>query len=181
MHAIIDVPRGLTPVSETRHAELLVPASRDATVLREFDASISHACTAIATLLAYLAEVDDASSTGRRPYPSMLLYCVREKHIARHTALKRIASRARRGSSRPSSRRCRGQLNQTACCCSAAPDRETADELLAAATHKSKAEIELLLGRRASRSRRADGPAAARARRVTGELAHPQWTGSRCK
>src|SRR5882672_3954587 len=149
------------------------PHLADATVLREFDAAISHACTAIATLLAYLAEVDDRQLYREAAYPSMLLYCMREKRMSKHTALKRIrVARTAREFPALFPALADGRLNQTAVLLLGPHlTPETADELLAAATHKSKVEIELLLAARFPKpdvptELRPLGPAG-----VTGELA----------
>src|SRR5258706_2299582 len=151
------------------------PHLADATVLREFDASILHACTAIATLLGYLAEVDDRQLFREAAYPSMLLYCMREKHMSRHSALKRIrVARTARKFPALFPALADGRINQTAVLLLGPHlTGETADELLAAATHKSKAEIELLLAARFPKpdvptDLRPLGPAG-----VTGELAAP--------
>ena len=62
----------------------------DDTVLSEFDATLSHARTANATMLAYLAEVDERQLYRAAEYPSMRQYCVQEKHMSEDSALKRI-------------------------------------------------------------------------------------------
>jgi hypothetical protein len=101
-------------------------------------------------LLADLAEVDERQLFVSASYPSMYLYCLRELHMSEGTAFKRIrAARAARQFPAIYPALADGRLHLSAVVLLAphlSPD--TADELLAAAEYKTKAEIELLMAHR---------------------------------
>src|SRR5829696_2539826 len=106
-----------------------------------------------AALLAHIAEVD-----ARRLYlpaacSSMHVYCMRVLHLAEDAALKRIrAARAARRFPQIFSAIADGRLHLSGVVL-LAPHLadDNAEELLAAAAHKSKAEIEVLLAQRCPR------------------------------
>src|SRR5437867_5477428 len=125
----------------------------DAVLLRDLKSVVAQERGATATVLAHIAEVD-----GRRLYvpagfPSMFLYCVHELHFSEEAARKRIhAARAARRFPAIFSAVAEGRLHLSAVV-TLAPHltEDTADELLAAAAHKTRAEIELLLAQRCPR------------------------------
>src|SRR6266487_2417788 len=122
----------------------------DHTLLRELAAVLAQQRGTTATLLAYLAEVDERRLYLPAAHASMYSYCVHELHMSEDTALRRIrVVRAARQFPAIYAALAEGRLNQTAVLLLAPHlTPETADPLLAAATHKSKAEIELLLAER---------------------------------
>jgi len=83
-------------------------------------------------------------------YPSMFAYCVGELHFSEDAAFKRIkAARAARRFPAIFDAVAEGRLHLSAAVMLAPRlTEDTVDELLAAATHKSKAEIEQLLAER---------------------------------
>ncbi|HEY3215819.1 MAG TPA: HNH endonuclease, partial [Candidatus Eisenbacteria bacterium] len=100
-----------------------------------------------AALLAHLAEVDARKLYLPAAYPSMYAYCVGELGLCEQAAFKRIlAARTARRFPAIFDMVADGRLHLRAVVL-LAPHlaEETADDLLAAATHKSKAEIERLL------------------------------------
>ena len=103
-----------------------------------------------ADLLADLAEVDARKLYVPAGYPSMFLYCVHEHHMSEDMAYKRIqAARAARRFPAVFPALAEGRLHLTAVVLLAPYLRpETADELIAAATHKTKAQVELVLAER---------------------------------
>jgi 5-methylcytosine-specific restriction endonuclease McrA len=103
-----------------------------------------------AVLLAHLAEVDERRLYVPAAYPSMFLYCVHALHMSEDVAYKRI-SVARTPRQYPAifPMPADGRLNQTAVLLLGPHlTSETANSLLAAATHKTKPEVELLLAER---------------------------------
>ncbi len=106
-----------------------------------------------ASLLAHLAEVDDRKLYLPAAYPSMYAWCVGELHLSEDMASKRIHA-ARAASRFPAifPALADGRLHLSAVVLLAPHlTEETADELLAVATHRTKAEIELLLAQRVPR------------------------------
>jgi len=103
-----------------------------------------------ASLLAHLAEVDARRLFAPAGYPSMFEYCVRELRMSEDSAYKRIrAARTAREFPVVLDAVRDGRLHLTAVVLLTPHlTRDTADELLRAATHKSKAEIEQLLAER---------------------------------
>ena len=103
-----------------------------------------------AELLAHIAEVDARKLYRPAAYPSMFAYCVGELHLSEDAAAKRIqVARAARRFPEIFAAVADGRLHLTGLNLLAAHlTEETAQELLEAATHKTKAEIELLLARR---------------------------------
>jgi len=104
----------------------------------------------IAELLAHLAEVDERRLYLPAAHPSMYSYCVHELRLSEDSAFKRIrAARAARQFPAIFGAVADGRLHVTAVV-RLAPylTPENADELLAAAAHKSKSEIEQLVAER---------------------------------
>ena len=101
-------------------------------------------------LLACLAEVDSRKLYLPDGYPSMYAYCVEELHLCEQAAYKRIlAARTARRFPAIFGAVAQGRLHLSAVCLLAPHLTEgTANELLTAATHRTKAEIERLLAER---------------------------------
>jgi 5-methylcytosine-specific restriction endonuclease McrA len=122
----------------------------DHALLSSFYARISLDRGTTAELLADLAEIDARKLYAAAGYPSMFMYCVHEHHMSEDMAYKRIqAARAARRFPVLFSALAEGRLHLTAVVLLAphlSPD--TADELIAAATHRTKAQIELLIAER---------------------------------
>ncbi|MFI5370928.1 MAG: hypothetical protein ACHQ52_05155 [Candidatus Eisenbacteria bacterium] len=122
----------------------------DAALLQDFGSRLSLDQSNTAELLATMAEIDVRKLYLPAGYPSMYAYSVGHWHMSEDVAYKRIrAARA--------ARRCpalfvaleKGRLHLAAVVM-LAPHlrRENAAELIAAATHRTKAQIELLLAQR---------------------------------
>jgi hypothetical protein len=110
--------------------------------------------TSTADLLADLAEIDARRLYLPAAYPSLFAYCVGALHLCEHAALKRIhAARAAHRFPAIFAAVAEGRLHLTAVVLLAPHLTEhTAQELLSAATHKSKSEIEKLLAERFPKS-----------------------------
>ena len=115
-----------------------------------------------AVLLAHIAEVDERRLYLPAAYPSMFAYCVGELHLSEEAAGKRIhAARAAREFPALFEAIADGRLHLSAVTMLAPKlTSENADELIRAATHKTKAQIEQLI---ADRFPRADVPTMLRA------------------
>jgi 5-methylcytosine-specific restriction endonuclease McrA len=103
-----------------------------------------------ASLLAHIAEVDERRLYRAAAYDSMFEYCVSELHMSEETAFRRIrVARTAREYPAIFPALADGRLHPTAVLL-LTPHLTpgTAAELLAAATHKTKAEIDLLLAER---------------------------------
>jgi 5-methylcytosine-specific restriction endonuclease McrA len=145
----------------------------DHVLLREFAAALANVHTAIAVLLAYLAEVDERKLYRPAGYTSMYDYCVGAFHMSEDTAYKRIrAARAARQFPAILAALSAGRLHVSAVVL-LAPHLTpgTADDLLAAATHKTKAQIELLLAQRFPKSDVPTGVQALAPAAVIGQVA----------
>jgi hypothetical protein len=122
----------------------------DPVLLRDLAALVARDRTTTAALLAHLAEVDARRLYLPAAYPSMFDYCVGELRLSEDAACKRIrAARTARMFPALFAALADGRLHLSAVVMLAphlAP--ETADELVAAAAHKSKAQIEELLAQR---------------------------------
>src|SRR2546426_793415 len=122
----------------------------DAGLLSTLDSRLSLDRNTTADLLADLAEVDDRRLYVPAGYDSMYGVFVHEKEMSEDVACKRIcAARAARQFPAIFPALADGRLHLTAVVMLAphlSPD--TADELLAAAAHRTKARIELLLAER---------------------------------
>jgi 5-methylcytosine-specific restriction endonuclease McrA len=122
----------------------------DQTLVREFKSAVAHDCQSSALVIAYLAEVDARRLYAPAGYSSLFEYCVREVHFSEDVAYKRIqVARAARQFPSIYDLLADGRLHLTAVVLMA--PRLTpgnAGELLAAAVHRSKAQIEQLLAER---------------------------------
>jgi hypothetical protein len=108
---------------------------------------VSQDCNISARMLGLIAEFDARKLYRQAGYESMYLYCVRELRMSEDVACKRIcAARAARKFPAIFAAVAEGRLHLTAVVM-LAPNltAENAESLLAAATHKTKANIELLL------------------------------------
>ena len=116
-------------------------------LLRDLAAIVARDRGTTAEMLAHIAEVDDRRLYAQEGFPSMFAYCVQVLHMSEDTAFKRIrAARTARQFPAIFEAVADGRLHLTAVVFLAPHlTSENADELLAAATHKTKAEIEWLL------------------------------------
>ncbi len=112
--------------------------------------SLSDEAAATARNLAFIAEYDDRKLYVPDGYPSMHSYCVHEKGLEPQPAFKRItAARLARRFPQIFPAIADGRLTMTSVTVLASRlTEENAAELLAAAAHKSKAQIEELLAQR---------------------------------
>src|SRR6266850_8052918 len=122
-------------------------------VSRNFDASLAHNYESVADLLADLGEFDARRLYVPKAFDSMHAYCVEVKRMTPDAAFKhiRVARTARRFPA-VFFAVADGRLHLSAVLLLTphlTPD--TVDELLAAASHKSKSEIERMLTQRFSR------------------------------
>ena len=126
----------------------------DEVLLRGLLSAIARERTATAEVLAHIAEVDARRLYVPAGYPSMYLYCVQELHLSEDAAFKRItAARMARRFPVILDALAAGRLHLTAVSLLAPHlTEDTAQDLLSAAEHKSKAEIEHLLAERSPRS-----------------------------
>lgn len=122
----------------------------DADLLRRLATLVRQDRTITAALLAHMAEVDARRLYAPAGYASMHAYCVGELRLSEDAAGKRIQA-ARVGQKFPQvfEMLADGRLHLTGLNLLAPKlNAETAGELLAAATHKTKSEIEQLLAQR---------------------------------
>src|SRR5512136_1858510 len=128
-------PRGVTKMS--RYSLKHLP---DSTLVHELKSLVAQDRATTALLIAHLGEVDARRLYAPAGYPSMYEYCVRELRFSEDMAYKRIqAARAARQFPAVYAMLAEGRLHLTAVVFLAphlTPDN--ADELLAAATHRSK-------------------------------------------
>src|SRR5881394_335610 len=119
----------------------------DGAVIEGFSVLLADERTNTAELLVYLAEIDARRLYVSAGYPSMFAYCVGHFHLSEEAAYKRIRSaRAAREFPALLDAIADGRLHLTAVVILAAHLRtETVDDLISAATHKSRSEIERLL------------------------------------
>jgi hypothetical protein len=122
----------------------------DHVLLRDLAGLVARDRTTTAALLAHLAEVDSRRLYLPAAYPSMFAYCVGELRLSEDATFRRIrAARTARQFPAIFTAVSDGRLNLNAILMLTpylTPD--TAAELLAAAAHKTKPEIELLLAQR---------------------------------
>ena len=126
----------------------------DAVLLRDLIVLVAQERTATAAVLAHIAEVDERRLYIPAGYPSMHAFCVAELRLSEDAAYKRIqAARAARQFPAIFTAVAEGRLHLAAVCL-LAPHliAENADELLAAAAHKTKSDIEQLLAQRFPRT-----------------------------
>src|SRR2546428_1590774 len=123
---------------------------RAAVLLRDLAGLVAQDRAKTATLLAHIAEVDARRLFVPAGYPSMHAYCVDELRLSEDAASKRIqAARAARRFPALFTALAEGRLHLTAVWLLAPHlTPENADELIQAATHKRKFEIEELIVRR---------------------------------
>ncbi|HET7904545.1 MAG TPA: hypothetical protein VFM17_08290, partial [Candidatus Eisenbacteria bacterium] len=122
----------------------------DEALLRELARLVAHDRVTTAALIAHLAEVDARRLYAPAGYPSMHAYCVGELHLSEDAASKRIqAARAARRFPILLDALADGRLHLTAVCL-LAPHLTpgNSNDLIAAARHRRKSEIEELLLRR---------------------------------
>jgi hypothetical protein len=134
----------------------------DRTLVRDLDAIVARDRDTTAVLLAHVAEFDARRLYLPAGYPSMFQYCVRRLRMSEDVAFKRIrAARAARQHPVILDALADGRLSLSAVVLLAPHlEREAAAELLAAATHRTNAEVESLL---ADRFPRPEAPAMIRA------------------
>ena len=122
----------------------------DLVLLRDLKHLVARDRTITAALLAHIAEVDSRKLYLPAAYPSMHAYCVGELHLSEDAAFKRIrAGRAARQFPAIYDAVAQGRLHLSAVVLLVPYlSPETADELLVAAEHKTRAEIEVLLAER---------------------------------
>ena len=124
----------------------------DSILLRDLAALVAHDRQTTATLLAHLAEVDARRLYVPAGYSSMHAYCVEELHLSEDAAFRRIqAARAARQFPLLFVALAEGRLHLTAVTLLApCLTPENAGELIEAATHRRKSEIEAFLAGRFS-------------------------------
>ena len=142
-------PRGVTSVSTYSLSHL-----SDHVLLRDLTALVARDRTITAALLAHMAEVDARRLYLPAGYPSMSAYCVKEFGMSEDAAYKRIgAARTARQYPKILEAVADGRLNLNAVVLLKPHlTLENADDLLAAASHKTRFEIEQLLAERFPRS-----------------------------
>lgn len=119
----------------------------DHVLLRDLSALVAKDRTTTAELLAHIAEVDERRLYAPAGYASMFAYCVQELHLSEDSARKRIhAARAARRFPAILPALAAGRLHLSGAVLLAPYlSNENARELLSAATHKTKQEIEHLI------------------------------------
>ncbi|PYM52803.1 MAG: hypothetical protein DMD77_28705 [Candidatus Rokuibacteriota bacterium] len=119
-------------------------------LLRDLAAIVARDRGTTAEMLAHIAEVDDPRLYAQEGFPSMFAYCVQVLHMSEDTAFKRIrAARTARQFPAIFEAVADGRLHLSAVVVLAPYlTEENATELLAGATHKTRAEIEWLLAER---------------------------------
>ena len=122
----------------------------DQDLLRGLVSFVAGERAATAMALAHIAEVEERRLYVPAGFPSMFLYCVHELHLSEESAFKRIrAARTARQFPAIFDALAEGRLHLSAVLMLAPYlTPQNADELLAAATHKTRAEIEPLLAQR---------------------------------
>ncbi|MEK7824716.1 MAG: hypothetical protein AAB290_06725 [Candidatus Eisenbacteria bacterium] len=122
----------------------------DRVLLRDLAALVAQDRTTTAALLAHIAEVDARRLYLPAAYPSMYAYCVHELRLSEDAAFKRIqAARTARRFPAIFAALADGRLHLSAVTLLVPHlTEETAEELLTAAAHKSKSDIEQLLAER---------------------------------
>jgi len=126
------------------------PHLSDHVLTRGVDTAFDREDTATATVLDHVAEFDARKLYRAAGYSSMFAYCVEKLHRSEDAAYKRIqAARAAHRFPAIFDMVADGRLHLSAVCLLAPHlTEETSQELLAAVTHRSKAQIELLLAER---------------------------------
>jgi hypothetical protein len=147
---------GVTPIagSPARGRHYSLTHLRDHVLCQELSACARHEGVATADLLARVAEFDERRLYSEATCSSMFDYCLRELHMSEDSALKRIrAGRTARAFPAIFPMLADGLLNLSGVLLLGPKlSAANASELLAAAVHKSNAEIEMMLAMRASDS-----------------------------
>jgi 5-methylcytosine-specific restriction endonuclease McrA len=127
---------------------------QDSVLLRNLSTLVAQDRSNTATLLAHLAEVDERRLYLPAGYPSMYAFCLGELHLSEDAAYTRIgAARTARQFPALLEAIADGRIHLTAVrLLSPHLTPGNADELIAAATHKGRADIELWLARRFPRA-----------------------------
>src|SRR3989454_7937306 len=122
----------------------------DRDLLRNLACLVAKDRNTTAELLAHIAEVDARRLYLPAGFPSMFLYGVHQLHLSEESAFKRIrAARTARQFPAIFEAVAEGRLHLSAVLMLAPHlTPENADELLAAAVHKTRAEVELVLAQR---------------------------------
>jgi hypothetical protein len=122
----------------------------DHVLLRDLNALVAQERVTTAALLAHLAEVDARRLYAPAGYPSMFAWCVGELRFSEDMAFNRIrGARTARRFPQIFAALAAGRLSLGSVLLLAPYlTEDMADELISAATHKSKAQIELLLAQR---------------------------------
>ena len=122
----------------------------DAALLRDLTALVARDRATTAELLAHIAEVDTRKLYREAGYSSMFAYCVGELHLSEDMAYRRItAARAARVFPVLFDAVVEGRLHLVAVSLLAPHlTPENIDELIVAATYRSKSDVEELLARR---------------------------------
>jgi hypothetical protein len=130
--------------------EYLLSHLDDAVVVRNLAALLAKDQTSTALLLAYIAELDARRLYVPAGYPSMFAYCTEELHLSEDAAYKRIAAaRAARKFPVLLNAVAEGRLHVSGVVVLAPHlNSENLDELIKAATHRKKSDIEEMLARR---------------------------------
>ena len=126
----------------------------DHVLLQDLKALVDRERGTTADLLSHLAEAEERRLHLPAAYPSMHAYCVGELHFSESEAFKRIqAARAARRFPAILVAVAAGRLHLSTVL-QLAPHltTESADELIAAATHRTKAEVALVIARHCSRN-----------------------------
>src|SRR5512132_174920 len=131
----------------------------DAVLLRRLSELVTRDRTTTAELLAHIAEVDARRLYAPAGYPSMHAYCVEELRLSEDAAARRIqAARAARKFPAIFAALAEGRLHLTAVCLLAPYCAvENVQDLIEAATHRPKSEIQEMLALRFS-ARGTQGP-----------------------
>ena len=126
------------------------PYLSDPALLHQLRKLVARDCTTTAEMLDHIAEVDVRKLYLPAAYSSMFAYCVGELYLSEDAAFKRIqAARAAYRFPAIFDAVAEGRLHLSAVCLLAPHlTEDTVDQLLAAATHRSKSEIERLLAER---------------------------------
>src|SRR5216117_1212564 len=122
----------------------------DNALLHDLKRRAADDSTSTAVLLSRIAEVDDRKLYLREGFPSMFGYCVHELHFSEDAAYKRITvARAARRFPSIFVALAEGRVHLTAVLMLGLHlTSANAEELLVAATHKTRPELELLLAER---------------------------------
>ena len=133
----------------------------DSVLIRDLTALVVKERTTTADLLAHIAEVDARRLYAPAGYSSMFAYCVEELRLSEDAAAKRIqAARIARRFPKLFAAVDDGRIHLAGVCLLAPHlNPDNAEDLIAAAVHRSKAEIEAML---ASRFPAPDAPAIVR-------------------